>query len=328
MRGGERDRLLIFADPNLASARLLLPAFLHALRSRKDIKVVAICDTARRPPLREPWWSCVAWLRHSARRAFNSRWRGPRTHTRGRHLYGTARRSGVPVVVPPERNVNHPEFIALLKNAWRPTLALSLGCLQIFRPPLLDAFEMAVNFHDGYLPFYKGLAATAWSLYHRESHTGYTYHVIDGGIDSGPVLVQNSIPVPLDADPSSMRMEKIRLAARDAARVLDLMAARFEGTPQREPGSYFSAAGRRRISTIGDPARLSSDEILHRLRCFEILRLRIGGRLCEVTELREGSSRSSFITEDGVTLAAHRMLWLPPWLYRLYRWRRPLREER
>jgi hypothetical protein len=50
----------------------------------------------------------------------------------------------------------------------RPTLALSLGCLQIFKPRLIDAFEMAVNYHDGYLPFYKGLAATAWSLYHRE----------------------------------------------------------------------------------------------------------------------------------------------------------------
>jgi folate-dependent phosphoribosylglycinamide formyltransferase PurN len=318
MSGARRDRLLIFGDPNLSFSRVLLAAYLHELRSREDMDVVAVCDTARRAPLAEPWLSSVAWLRYLARRVFNSSLRGQRAPAFGRHLYGIARRSGVPVIVPPERNVNHPEFIARLRSDWRPTLALSLGCLQIFKPSLLDTFQMAVNYHDGYLPFYKGLAATAWSLYHRESHTGYSYHLIGRGIDRGPVLVQDRIPVRPGDTPSRFHREKTRLAARDAKRVLDLMAARSTGTPQRESGSYFSAADRRRICTIDDPTQLSSEEIQHRLRCFEILSLRIGGRLCEVTELTNATSRQSFTTEDGVTLAPHRMLWLPPWLYRLY----------
>ena len=313
------NRLLIFGDPNYAFTGNLLEAFLGELRSREDIDVVAICDTARKAPLREPWLSSVVWLSYLVRRGFNPSLRSQSAPAFGMRLYSVARRWGVPVIVPPERNINHPEFIARLRSELRPTLGLSLGCLQIIKQPLLDTFEMAVNYHDGYLPFYKGLYATAWSLYNRESHTGYTYHLIDSGIDSGSVLLQDRIPIRPGANLREVRMEKTQNAARNANRVLDLMMARSKGYPQRESGSYFSSADHRRICTIADPSQLSLEEIQHRLACFEILDLQLGGQHYEVTELRKACSRLSFTTADGVELAPHRMLWLPPWLYRLYR---------
>ena len=138
MSRAPHDRLLIFGDPNLAFSGVLLAAFLHELRSRQDMTVVAVCDTARKAPLVEPWRSSVTWLRHMAQRGFNPSLRGQRAPASGRRLYQIARRAGVPVIVPPERNLNHPQFIARLRNEWRPTLALSLGCLQIFKPSLLD----------------------------------------------------------------------------------------------------------------------------------------------------------------------------------------------
>ena len=47
------------------------------------------------------------------------------------------------------------------------SLALMVG--QIFRGPLLDACRRPINFHDGLLPNYRGVAATGWSVYRGES---------------------------------------------------------------------------------------------------------------------------------------------------------------
>jgi folate-dependent phosphoribosylglycinamide formyltransferase PurN len=308
------DRLVIFGDPGIEFARTLLDSFLGELRHRDDIEVVAICDTGRSGRSGEFLRIC----RRLAIRAFNPELRnGPRAPG----FHRTAGRYGTPVIVPPARDVNSPEFLDELRDRWRPTLALSVGCLQIFSPDLLDVFELAVNFHDGYLPGYGGLGATAWSLYNRESRTGYTYHVMNPGIDTGPTLVRGTIEVPHGAPARSIRHDKTVRAARDAGEVLDRMASRAEGTPQAVAGVYYSRLDGKRIRTIENPGALLAEELLLRLRCFELLTLGLHGEMVEVTGLREGTgrSRNSLTTADGKSYTLHRCLFLPVWLYRVYR---------
>ena len=298
------DRLVIFADPSIAFSRVLFAAFLDELKSREDIQAVAVCDTSRKQarPL-------IDWLRHTVQLVFNPSMRGDSTPPFDRTLCR--------VIAPPKHNVNHPGVMALLRDDLRPTLALCVGCVQIWKPPLLGAFEMAVNYHDGDLPFYKGLGATAWSLYHREAHSGYTYHVMENGIDSGPLLLQYRVPIGPATTLRQLRAEKTKLAAADAKRVLDSMAARAAGTAQAGAGSYFSSTDRLRICTIANPVELTAEEIQHRLYCFQSLYLPIGGRMREVTELIEATSRDAITTKDGVKLTARRLRWMPPWLYRV-----------
>ena len=101
---------------------------------------------------------------------------------------------GASVIVPPLRNVNHPEFVALVRGELRPDAALSLGCEQIFGGELLAALGRPVNYHSGLLPAYRGLQSTAWSLYRGEPVTGFSYHLMEESIDAGPILVQGISP--------------------------------------------------------------------------------------------------------------------------------------
>lgn len=316
----KRDRLIIFGSPHISFTGILLDAFLKELRGRDDIELVAIVETSRRPPLTEPWSTLANHAIQLVGSLFNPSFGSEITVPR---LYRVARRHQVPVLVPPGRDINSAEFIADLRHEWRPTLCLSLGCIQIFGAELLQSFDMVANYHDGYLPDYRGLGATSWSMYRREEQTGYAYHVMDIGIDTGPVLVRGKIPIPASASASFVRLEKSRQAAIDAGDVLNHMVQRSRGDPQQEAGSYFSRKDAQRLCTIADPSQVSADELLHRLRCFEILKIRIGGRTYEVTALRDGTKSLSFTTSDGRSLTVHRCMFLPTWLYRLYRRLRP-----
>ncbi|WP_300532946.1 formyltransferase family protein, partial [uncultured Mameliella sp.] len=53
----------------------------------------------------------------------------------------------------------------------------------------------AVNFHDGPLPRHAGLNAPVWALIEGETRHGVTWHLIEGGVDQGDVLVQAEFDV-------------------------------------------------------------------------------------------------------------------------------------
>lgn len=309
---------MVFGDPAIGFSGVLLEAVLSEVRRRDDVEVVAVCNTSRGKQPPEPVRDMFRELRWAARRLFSPVPLEPEHRT---DLLDVARRFGVPVIAPPGSNINHAGFLECLRSRWCPSLALSVGCLQIFGPRLLDSFDMAVNYHDGLLPGYKGLAATSWSLYHREPVTGYTFHRMEPGIDTGAILVQGAIEVNQYTSAAGVRSAKSRRAARDAARVLDLMSARVEGQPQEAGGSYFSRRDRGRISRIDDPSQCDAKEILHRLHCFEVLEIRIDGCLCEVTALRATTRPGplAFRTRDGRLMAVQRAMFLPPTLYGIYR---------
>jgi len=312
------DRLIVFGDHGINFAGMLLDAFATEASRREDVQLVAVCDTALKPLPNRAIDSFSRRLRGAAMRFFNAGHPGPPSENL---LIRAASRHRLSLVAPPERNINHPRFLQTVREEFRANLALSVGCLQIFKPELLDCFQMAVNFHDGLLPDYKGRGATAWSLYRRESSSGYTFHRMDAGIDTGPMLRQGSILLQHGMIASEAAIAKVALATQDAGRVLDLMRERAAGTPQTESGSSFSARDRRLIVRIEAPSALSADELLHRLRAFPILTLQIAGRWYRVTALEEcsGAPALSFATSDGRRLVPTRCMFLPPWLHRLYR---------
>lgn len=73
---------------------------------------------------------------------------------------------------------------------------LSIANLQIIPKALLDmAKKGAVNFHDGPLPAYAGLNAPVWARINGEDSHGITWHLIEGAVDEGDILVQRAFPV-------------------------------------------------------------------------------------------------------------------------------------
>ena len=121
--------------------------------------------------------------------------RGRRGMRRRTDLPRFAARQHIPLIVPHNRDPNSAAFLDYLDRDLCPDAALSVFCMTIFRRPLLDRFDQAVNFHNGLLPEYKGLGATSFSMYAGEPETGFTFHRMTEDVDAGPILVQDAIAI-------------------------------------------------------------------------------------------------------------------------------------
>ncbi len=80
------------------------------------------------------------------------------------------------------------------------------GFMRIVTPVLLDAFpQRVVNIHPSLLPAFAGVSAQAQALRYGVRVTGCTVHLVDAGMDTGPILAQAPVDVLDDDDESSLR---------------------------------------------------------------------------------------------------------------------------
>jgi methionyl-tRNA formyltransferase len=72
-------------------------------------------------------------------------------------------------------------------------LAVSFGYRHIIRPQTLDSASCpVVNLHISYLPYNRGAHPNFWSFYDG-TPSGVSIHLIDQGIDTGPILHQRKL---------------------------------------------------------------------------------------------------------------------------------------
>jgi phosphoribosylglycinamide formyltransferase-1 len=78
-------------------------------------------------------------------------------------------------------------------------LVVLAGYMQLLSPALVARFaNRIINVHPALLPSFPGLDAVQQALDHGVKITGVTVHFVDEGVDSGPIILQRPIPVPLD----------------------------------------------------------------------------------------------------------------------------------
>ena len=51
----------------------------------------------------------------------------------------------------------------------------------------------AINYHDSLLPKYAGVYASFWAILNNEKMHGITWHIVDGGIDTGEIIKQKEV---------------------------------------------------------------------------------------------------------------------------------------
>lgn len=89
--------------------------------------------------------------------------------------------------------------IGLLQRYGADFIALA-GFMRMVKPGLLQAFpHRIINIHPALLPAFPGLASWKQALEYGAKVAGCTVHFIDEGMDTGPIIVQRSVPV-LDHD--------------------------------------------------------------------------------------------------------------------------------
>jgi phosphoribosylglycinamide formyltransferase-1 len=114
-----------------------------------------------------------------------------------------ARELGLPAVAIPHqgtpRRAHEEKVIATLREAGAEWICLA-GYMRLLSPDFIAAFrQRIVNIHPSLLPAFPGLDAQAQALAHGVKVSGCTVHLVDEGLDSGPIVVQRTVPV-LDGD--------------------------------------------------------------------------------------------------------------------------------
>lgn len=94
--------------------------------------------------------------------------------------------------------------IDILKAAGVDTVVLA-GFMRIVKPKLLAAFPNRVlNIHPALLPAFPGVHSWTQALDYGCKVAGVTVHFVDAGTDSGPILVQKTVPVLEDDTPETL----------------------------------------------------------------------------------------------------------------------------
>ena len=130
-----------------------------------------------------------------------------------------ASRRGIPTFVCALRE--HPDraawdrALAASVAGFEPDLVVSAGFMKIVGPAVLDAFGgRLINTHPALLPAFPGAHAVRDALAAGATVTGSTVHVVDAGVDTGPVLAQREVPVLPDDDEPRLH-ERIKAVERE-----------------------------------------------------------------------------------------------------------------
>jgi phosphoribosylglycinamide formyltransferase-1 len=97
--------------------------------------------------------------------------------------------------------------LALVREltARRVGLVCHAGFMRILSVPYVRAFAgRAMNIHPSLLPAFPGLHAQRQALEHGAKVAGATVHFVDEGVDTGPIVLQASVPVQPDDTEESL----------------------------------------------------------------------------------------------------------------------------
>ncbi len=95
-------------------------------------------------------------------------------------------------------------YIQALQDA-RVDYVVLAGFMRILKAPWLRAFPLRIiNIHPSLLPSFPGLEAWKQALEYGVKVTGVTVHLVDHGIDTGPILAQAPVTVEDHDTPESL----------------------------------------------------------------------------------------------------------------------------
>ena len=116
--------------------------------------------------------------------------------------------------------------------AHEPDLVVSAGFMKIVGPAVLGAIGgRLINTHPALLPAFPGAHAVRDALAAGVQVTGTTVHLVDAGVDTGPVLAQREVAVRPDDDEASLH-ERIKTVEREL--LVQTVAALVADVPERK----------------------------------------------------------------------------------------------
>ena len=104
-----------------------------------------------------------------------------------------------------KKREEHDRKVATLLHEEAITLVCLAGYMRLLSPWFVREFAGRIlNIHPSLLPAFPGLHAQRQALEHGARISGCTVHVVDEGLDSGPILLQAAVEVRDDDDEESL----------------------------------------------------------------------------------------------------------------------------
>ncbi|WP_330185654.1 phosphoribosylglycinamide formyltransferase [Nocardia sp. NBC_01503] len=99
-------------------------------------------------------------------------------------------------------------------DAFSPDLVVSAGFMKILGPRFMQRFGgRIINTHPALLPAFPGAHGVRDALAYGVRVTGSTVHLVDSGVDTGPILAQEAVEV-LPGDDEAALHERIKVVER------------------------------------------------------------------------------------------------------------------
>ncbi len=144
--------------------------------------------------------------------------------------------AGIPTVFRDHRGKKREEFdaeiVGILRGADVSLVCLA-GYMRLLSPLFVQAFPGRVlNIHPALLPAFPGLDAQKQALDYGAKVSGATVHLVDEGLDSGPILLQEAVPVLATDSAESLSARILKTEHRLYPRAVRLMLegrCRIEG---------------------------------------------------------------------------------------------------
>lgn len=150
-----------------------------------------------------------------------------------------AQREKIPLLQP--LKMKDPEFLQALAE-WKPDIIAVAAFGRILPPPVLVLPPSGcINVHGSLLPKYRGAGPIQWAIINGETETGITTMLMDEGMDTGAILLQEAISITPDDTASTL---STRLAELGGRLLVETIAQLKAGTlvPRQQDSSLATSA--------------------------------------------------------------------------------------
>jgi methionyl-tRNA formyltransferase len=113
----------------------------------------------------------------------------------------------------------------------------------ILPPSVLDLFPFGcINIHASLLPRWRGAAPIQRAIMAGDTRTGISIMQMEAGLDTGPVLLAQEVPIPPNATAASLHETLSQVGARCIVDCLSaLLRGELRAMPQPEQGATYAA---------------------------------------------------------------------------------------
>jgi methionyl-tRNA formyltransferase len=144
-------------------------------------------------------------------------------------------------VVPPGIDIivtTRPRRLAAMLAPLRPDLILCMSFPLRIPQEVIDLPRLGtINGHPSKLPQYRGANSVGWMIRNGEPELAFTFHRMDAGFDTGPLLSQATVPLGEDDDIEVVLGKLQQLVATAFPRALERVLRGDPGDPQPEAGA-------------------------------------------------------------------------------------------